>query len=129
MIKVCEENFNLADEYQALCCGSKVGAIVTFVGLVRDFSTDEGVTGLKLQHYPGMTEKLLAEIVDEAKHRWDIYDIRIIHRVGQLYPEDQIVFVGVNSAHRKDAFDNTEIQYQIDGAIQHEVPWACNLQP
>lgn len=81
-----------------------IGAIVTFTGLVRDLNLGDGVCGLFLEHYPGMTEKSLQAIADEACQRWDLQRVQIIHRVGQLLPADQIVYVGVSSAHRGDAF-------------------------
>lgn len=105
MIKVQQEDFSLASEYKALWADApKIGAIVTFTGLVRDFNADESVTGLFLEHYPGMTEKVLAQLVEDAKKRWPIINVRIIHRIGELKASDQIVFVGVNSEHREAAF-------------------------
>ncbi len=105
MISVQQEDFNLANEYRALRRDApRIGAIVTFSGLVRDRNDTAAVTGLYLEHYPGMTEQVLADLVAQAAARWDIINVRIIHRVGKLKPEDQIVFVGVNSAHRADAF-------------------------
>ncbi|MCF7982674.1 MAG: molybdopterin synthase catalytic subunit MoaE [Pseudomonadales bacterium] len=105
MIKVQQEDFSLASEYEALWADApKIGAIVTFTGLVRDFNADESVTGLFLEHYPGMTEKVLAQLVEDAKKRWPIINVRIIHRIGELKASDQIVFVGVNSEHREAAF-------------------------
>lgn len=82
-----------------------IGAIVTFTGLVRDLNLGDSVGGLFLEHYPGMTEKSLAAIVQEAAQRWPIGRCLLVHRVGQLNPADQIVYVGVNAAHRGDAFD------------------------
>ncbi len=85
-----------------------VGAIVSFVGLVRDVNEGDAVSTLTLEHYPGMTEKALQAIEDEAKKRWDILDSLIVHRVGTLQPQDQIVLVMVSSAHRGDAFQACE---------------------
>ena len=82
----------------------RVGAVAAFVGTVRDINDDAAVATLTLEHYPGMTEKALAAIVDEAKSRWDILEALVIHRVGPLAPADQIVLVGVTSAHRGEAF-------------------------
>lgn len=82
----------------------RVGAVVTFIGLMRDFNADTSVTAMTLEHYPGMTEKALSAIVTEAMTRWDLIDVRILHRVGRLTPGDPIVMVGVSSQHRGDAF-------------------------
>ncbi len=104
-ISVQQEDFSLAEEYQALTEDApQIGAIVTFVGLVRDMHQDESVTGMFLEHYPGMTEKVLTQLVEDAEKRWPIINTRIIHRIGALKTSDQIVFVGVNSAHREAAF-------------------------
>jgi len=105
-IKVQTNDFNIADEYQALCAqNTEAGAIVFFSGLVRDRNEGSDVTGLFLEHYPGMTERSLEDIVKQARLRWPILQVRLIHRVGQLDINDQIVFVGVSSAHREAAFD------------------------
>ncbi|MGM0481481.1 MAG: molybdopterin synthase catalytic subunit MoaE [Pseudomonadota bacterium] len=102
-IKVQTEDFDLATEYNHLKGGHKSGAVVTFSGLVRD---DDGqLLGLELEHYPGMTEKSLSNIADVAKTRWSLNDVSIIHRVGYLKVNEQIVFVGVASAHRQSAFE------------------------
>lgn len=105
-ITVQTDDFNIADEYQALCGqNTETGAIVFFSGLVRDRNEGSDVTGLFLEHYPGMTERSLEDIVKQARLRWPILQVRLIHRVGQLDINDQIVFVGVSSAHREAAFD------------------------
>ena len=91
---------------------SQVGAIISFTGLVRDINDDAGVSSLYLEHYPGMTERQLAEIVAEAAERWQVLAATVIHRVGELRPTDPIVFVGVASLHRGDAFQACE--YIID---------------
>lgn len=105
-IRIQHDDFDLAREYQQLRqLSSTVGAVVTFSGLVRDFETDSTIESLTLQHYPGMTEKLLQEIVEQANQRWKLIGSTVIHRVGQLLPADQIVFVGVASEHRADAFE------------------------
>ncbi|MBT2987579.1 MAG: molybdenum cofactor biosynthesis protein MoaE [gamma proteobacterium symbiont of Ctena orbiculata] len=80
------------------------GAVVTFIGLMRDINEGDRVERLYLEHYPGMTERALQEIVDEANSRWDIQDCRVVHRVGTLLPTDPIVLVAVASRHRKEAF-------------------------
>jgi len=104
MIKLQEEDFSVQAEYDKLRETSSVGALVTFTGLVRDMNQGKTVTSLQLEHYPGMTEKSLAKIVEEAKSRWHITDCTVIHRVGELTLSDQIIFVGVASVHRHDAF-------------------------
>ncbi|MFT6790960.1 MAG: molybdopterin synthase catalytic subunit [Cellvibrionaceae bacterium] len=103
-IRIQTEDFDHGEEYQKLRNrGAQTGAIVTFCGLVRDFDGHDGQF-LQLEYYPGMTEKSLTGIVDDAKKRWPIFDAYIIHRVGKLALGEQIVFVGVNSAHREGAF-------------------------
>lgn len=104
MISVQEQDFNQQDEYDRLKCKTSIGAIVTFTGLVRDINHDQRVSDLSLEHYPGMTEKCLTDIVEQAKKRWNIIESTVIHRVGQLAISEQIVFVGIASQHRGDAF-------------------------
>ncbi|ELI6431040.1 molybdopterin synthase catalytic subunit MoaE [Aeromonas salmonicida] len=104
-ILVQREDFSLADEYASLATRADSGAIVTFVGKVRDFNQGEEVKGLALEHYPGMTEKALADIVQEARRRWPLQECTLIHRIGELWLGDQIVLVAVSSAHRDAAFD------------------------
>lgn len=81
-----------------------VGAVVSFVGYVRDFNDGREVAGMFLEHYPGMTEKALAKIVAEAEQRWPLLKVEVLHRIGELAPGEPIVFVGVASAHRQAAF-------------------------
>ncbi|MCG9647047.1 molybdopterin synthase catalytic subunit MoaE [Vibrio brasiliensis] len=107
-VSVQFEDFSLNAEYDLLADGTSAGAVVTFVGKVRDMNLGDNVTGLSLEHYPGMTEKALGEICDEAEQRWPLLKIRVIHRVGDLDIGDQIVFVGVSSAHRGAAFEACE---------------------
>ncbi|EGA69644.1 molybdenum cofactor biosynthesis protein E [Vibrio sinaloensis DSM 21326] len=107
-VSVLVDDFSVGDEYQALAQGSAAGAVVTFVGKVRDMNLGDNVTGLSLEHYPGMTEKALSEICDQAEQRWPLLNVRVIHRVGDLDIGDQIVFVGVSSAHRGAAFEACE---------------------
>ncbi len=104
MISVQELDFNQQVEYDRLKNSTKIGAIVTFTGLVRDINEGQDVSDLALEHYPGMTEKCLQDIVQQAQQRWNIIDFSVIHRVGQLAISDQIVFVGIASQHRGDAF-------------------------
>ncbi len=104
-INVQQADFDVAEQYRLLAEGNKQdGAVVTFVGLVRDINEDQSVKSLTLEHYPGMTERSLTKIAEEAKQRWPLARVRIIHRVGTLELADQIVFVGVSSKHRKAAF-------------------------
>ena len=104
-VRIQEADFDLGSELAALRAGdARVGALASFVGLVRDINDGSSVSEMTLEHYPGMTEKALEEIVCEAKSRWEIYDSLVIHRVGPLRPCDQIVLVAVTSAHRGEAF-------------------------
>jgi molybdopterin synthase catalytic subunit len=105
-LSIQTEDFDLATEYQSLRqLSSEVGAVVTFTGLVRDFEGQGSIDSLSLQHYPGMTEKLLQQIVDQANSRWQLLGTTVVHRVGKLLPSEQIVFVGVASQHRAAAFE------------------------
>jgi molybdopterin synthase catalytic subunit len=104
-IVIQSEDFSLQDEVDRLRANTaEVGAIATFTGLVRDYHDKDEVRSLVLEHYPGMTEKSLQTIAGEAKQRWPVLDLTIIHRVGELLPADQIVMVAVSSSHRKAAF-------------------------
>lgn len=107
-VSVQVEDFSVAQEYEALSSGTDAGAVVTFIGKVRDMNLGDHVTGLHLEHYPGMTEKSLNEICDEAKSRWPLLQLRLIHRIGDLDIGDQVVFVGVSSAHRSASFEACE---------------------
>jgi molybdopterin synthase catalytic subunit len=102
-------DFNLADEVQALRKDDKrVGAICTFTGTVRDRNDGSSVSSMELEHYPGMTEKAIEAMIDEAIRRFDIFAARVIHRVGLLQPLDQVVMVAVTSAHRGESFKACE---------------------
>jgi molybdopterin synthase catalytic subunit len=104
-VKVQTEDFDIAAEIAALRTDNpKIGAIASFIGLVRDVNEGDTVAEMTLEHYPGMTEKALEEIIVTARQRWDIFDPVIVHRVGTLRPLDQIVLVIVASAHRGEAF-------------------------
>jgi len=108
-IRIQEEDFDISTEIATLRKDDpRVGAVVTFLGAVRDMNDGSQVKGMTLEHYPGMTEKALQEILDQAKARWDIYQTLVIHRIGPLLPEDQIVLVVVTSAHRGEAFSACE---------------------
>ncbi len=108
MISIQADDFDPGVEQALLSEDKSAGAVVTFTGLVRDMNLGEKVGGLFLEHYPGMTESALQQIIDEACERWPINKVRIIHRIGQLSTGDRIVFVGVASAHRKAAFASCE---------------------
>ena len=104
-IAVQLEDFDTGREITAVRAGNpKVGAVASFVGVVRDVNDGAGVSTLTLEHYPGMTEKALEGIVEQAAARWEVLDCTVIHRHGRLAPTDQIVFVAVASSHRGDAF-------------------------
>lgn len=104
-IAVQTEAFDLAAEVTALHRNNpKVGAVVSFLGLVRDINEGAGVATLTLEHYPGMTERSLEGIVEAARGRWDVLDATVIHRVGPMQPTDPIVLVAVASGHRGEAF-------------------------
>ena len=106
-IVVQSADFSLSDEYERLARRVDCGAIVTFVGKVRDFNQGEHVQGLQLEHYPGMTEKALTEIVAQARQRWPLQQCTLIHRIGQLLLGEQIVLVAVSCSHRDAAFAAT----------------------
>jgi molybdopterin synthase catalytic subunit len=121
MISIQTDDFDAGAEYEALrLTGPGTGAIVTFSGLVRDSGDLSGVTGLFLEHYPGMTEQVIQGLIDESGRRWDVQRARVIHRVGRLALADQIVFVGVCSAHRGDAFAACEF---IMDALKTSAPF------
>jgi len=104
-VRVQLEDFDVGAEIAALRrADPRVGAVASFIGLVRDVNDGDAISGMTLEHYPGMTEKSLAGIVAEAKQRWDILDALVVHRVGELKPLDQIVLVVVTGAHRGAAF-------------------------
>ncbi len=104
-VRVQTEDFDLTTEIAQLRANTpKVGAIVNFVGVVRDLNEGEQIAEMELEHYPGMTEKALEDIIAQARSRWDLFDALVIHRVGPLKPLDQIVLVAVTSAHRGEAF-------------------------
>ena len=103
------QDFDLGAEVAQLRAGdARVGAVVSFIGTVRDMNDGVGVSEMELEHYPGMTETALQDIVAQAKARWNIFDALVIHRVGPLKPLDQIVLVAVTSAHRGEAFSACE---------------------
>lgn len=109
MIRVQQEDFDVSAEMKALTEGNpSIGGVVSFIGLVRDIAGDRSIDTMTLEHYPGMTEKMLARIEEEAKERWNLDASLIIHRYGPLEPGDQIVLTITASAHRQDAFEANE---------------------
>ena len=108
-VMVQTANFDLGTEVAALRSGdSSVGAVAAFVGTVRDRNDGQGVSSMELEHYPGMTERAIEAMIDEAVKRFDVRGARVIHRVGLLQPQDQIMMVAVTSAHRGAAFQACE---------------------
>lgn len=108
-VRVQSEDFDVGQEYSSLIANDKsAGAVVFFVGRVRDFNDGNNIAALSLEHYPGMTEKILQQLLDDARQRWQLVAARIVHRVGDLQLGDQIVFVGTASAHREYAFQAAE---------------------
>lgn len=108
LIKVQSEIFDQNAVYHWLSENHSVGATTIFVGKVRDMNLGDDVSGLFLEHYPAMTEKALTEIVEEARSRWELERVAVIHRIGQLYTGDEIVLVGVSSTHRNNAYAANE---------------------
>ena len=120
-VSVQTEPFDIRAEQAALCRDNpRIGALVTFVGLMRDFNEGVGVARMTLEHYPGMTEKALGALVAEAVERCALEGVRLVHRVGTLAPLDPIVFVGVVSQHRGEAFRACE--FLID-ALKTRAPF------
>ena len=108
-VSVQTEDFDLSAEVAALRAGdARVGAVCTFVGTVRDRNEGDAVASMELEHYPGMTEKSIEAIIDQAVERFGLFGVRVIHRVGLLQPMDQIVLVAVTSAHRGMAYQGCE---------------------
>ena len=104
-ILITQDDFDIAGEYEALKQAG-VGAVVIFSGVVRDNADNPRLLAMTLEHYPGMTEMEISTIIEEAKGRWPLASVRVIHRVGRLLPEENIVFVGTASAHRQAAFES-----------------------
>ncbi|MBP6708576.1 MAG: molybdopterin synthase catalytic subunit MoaE [Candidatus Accumulibacter sp.] len=128
VVRVQEGDFDIGAELAALRREQpQIGALASFVGLVREVNEGSGVAEMTLEHYPGMTEKALAAIVSEAGRRWDLIDALVIHRVGRLLPSDQIVLVAVASAHRGAAFAACE--FIIDYLKTRAPFWKRELTP
>jgi molybdopterin synthase catalytic subunit len=107
VVKVQSEDFDVGMELSSLTMGNTaIGGITSFIGLVRDLGGDDALKAMTLEHYPGMTEKMLREIEAEANNRWPLEASLIVHRYGRLEPGDQIVLVAAASAHRQAAFDS-----------------------
>jgi molybdopterin synthase catalytic subunit len=120
-VRVQYDDFDIGAEIAAMRLARKdIGAVASFVGQVRDLNEGDEVAAMTLEHYPGMTEKALEQIVEQAKLRWDIFDALIIHRIGELKPLDQIVLVVVSGAHRGEAF--SACQYIMD-YLKTEAPF------
>jgi molybdopterin synthase catalytic subunit len=108
-VAIQSQDFNLADEVAALRAGDRrVGAVCSFIGTVRDRNEGADVSTLELEHYPGMTEKAIEAMLDEAHRRFDIFASRVVHRIGVLQPLDQIVLVAVSASHRGESFQACE---------------------
>jgi molybdopterin synthase catalytic subunit len=108
-VSIQTHDFDVSQELAALRAGdARVGAVCSFLGTVRERNDGSSIASMELEHYPGMTEKSISVMMDEAKKRFDIFAARVIHRVGLLHPEDQIVFVAVTSAHRGESFKACE---------------------
>ena len=105
-VRIQEERFDAGALIESVHrANPKVGAVASFVGLVRDVNEGSDVSEMTLEHYPGMTERAIERICDEAAGRWEVLDARVVHRVGRLRPTDPIVIVVVASGHRRDAFE------------------------
>jgi len=104
VVRIQEGEFDVNAELARLRADPRVGAVACFIGVVRDLNDGDSVASMTLEHYPGMTEKALEGIVAQARERWDLYEVLVVHRVGKLRPTDPIVLVIVTSAHRSAAF-------------------------
>ena len=128
MIRVQTENFDIGAEIETLRAGrTDIGAIVSFTGTVRDTAKGEAISLMTLEHYPGMTEKALEKIEQEARQRWELTASLIIHRVGPLAPNDNIVFVAAASRHRKQAF--LACEFMIDTLKTNAPFWKKETLP
>ena len=127
-VRVQEQDFDVSAELALMRKGNpKIGAIASFVGVVRDINEGDSVATMTLEHYPGMTEKAITGIIDQARGRWEVLDALVIHRVGTLKPTDQIVLVIVASTHRGDAFAACEF---IMDYLKTQAPfWKKEITP
>ena len=113
MIRVQTEDFDIGAEISRMTAGNaEIGGLASFVGLVRDYAGDEKISSMTLEHYPGMTEKQLAKLEAEARERWELQGVLIVHRYGTLNPGDRIVLVVTASAHREASLESC--QFLID---------------
>jgi molybdopterin synthase catalytic subunit len=127
-VRVQEQDFDVSAELALMRKDNpKIGAIASFVGVVRDINEGDSVATMTLEHYPGMTEKAITEIIDQARGRWEVLDALVIHRVGTLKPTEQIVLVIVASTHRGDAFAACEF---IMDFLKTQAPfWKKEITP
>lgn len=127
-VRVQQQDFDVSSEIAAMRRGNpKIGAIASFVGVVRDVNEGDAVATMTLEHYPGMTEKSITAIMEQARARWEVLDALVIHRVGTLQPTDQIVLVVVASSHRGDAFAACEF---IMDYLKTQAPfWKKEITP
>jgi len=124
-VKIVEQAFDPWQEIQqfqnsAQEMSGKFGATSVFVGTMRDFNEGDNVKGMSLEHYPGMTEKQLTDIVAETKQQWSVIDVLVVHRVGDVFPDEPIVLVAVWASHRGDAFDSSRY---IMEALKSKAPF------
>jgi len=117
--------YRAIEEYEKTMPQGKHGGIVTFLGTMRDFNDGEDVKAMHLDHYPGMTEKHIERVCQEALDRWDIMDAFVVHRVGDMVPSDPIVLISVWAAHRSDSFD--ACRYIINYLKQDAPFWKCEI--
>ena len=127
-VRIQTEDFDVSHELAALRAGdARVGAVCVFVGTVRDRNEGSGVSCMTLEHYPGMTERSIDAMLAQARERFDIFAARVIHRVGELQPQDQIVMVAVTSAHRGMSFQACEFLMDY---LKTQAPfWKKELTP
>jgi molybdopterin synthase catalytic subunit len=119
-VEVQEVDFDVSTECKALAISSRCGAVAQFIGVMRDYNEGDDVIAMELEHYPGMTERSIDAIIDRAEQRWPLLSATVIHRVGQLQPGAQIVFVGVAAMHRQAAFAACEF---IMDYLKSEAPF------
>ena len=127
-VRVQEADFDVGAELAALQgARTDVGAVASFVGCVRGHTREDDVSALTLEHYPGMTERAIESMIDEAARRFSVLDARVIHRVGRLLPGERIVFVAAASSHRRDAFQACE--FLMDYLKTHAPFWKKEATP
>lgn len=119
-VEIQEADFDVGTECKSLAASTRCGAVAQFVGVMRDYNEGDDVLAMELEHYPGMTERSIKAIIDRAGQRWPLLSVTVIHRVGQLKPGAQIVFVGVAAMHRQAAFAACEF---IMDYLKSEAPF------